>query len=55
MIGVPAKRSKSDCLAPFPEAKLGDKLIKNLVFAVSLIIGLGRHVIMSKNIKWWKR
>ena len=34
MYGVPAKRSKSDHLVPFPEAKLGGKLVKNLVFAV---------------------
>jgi len=36
--GVPAKRSKNDSLAPFSEAKLGGKLIKNLVFAVPPII-----------------
>jgi hypothetical protein len=35
-IGVPAKRSKSDYLAPFSEAKSGGELIKNLVFAVVL-------------------
>lgn len=36
--GVPAKRSKNDHLVPFPEAKLGDKLSQNLVFAVPPLI-----------------
>jgi hypothetical protein len=36
-IGVPAKKSKGDCFAPFSKAKLGGKSIKNRVFAVAPI------------------
>jgi hypothetical protein len=33
--GVPAKRSKGNCFAPFSKAKLRGKLVKNRVFAVA--------------------
>jgi molybdate transport system substrate-binding protein len=36
--GVPAKRSKSECLTSFSEAKLGGELMKDLVFAALLIL-----------------
>jgi hypothetical protein len=37
-MGVPAKRSKGGCFAPFSKAKLGGKLIKNRVFAVASVL-----------------
>lgn len=37
-LGVPAKRTKSECLASFSEARLGGELMKDLVFAAPPIL-----------------
>jgi hypothetical protein len=48
------KRAKSRCLAPFPEAKSGGKLVRNPVFVVPLFIVLFVVLVYTLGYHFWQ-